>query len=178
MNYEDFVKLVNERQATRSFNDKEISEELLNKIVSVGRLTPSACNSQPWKMYVASEKGVVDKVRKSLQAENRNMFLDSAKAFIVLSEVIRPLKPDVEKRLGKSRFVKYDIGELCAYLTLTAKSLGIDSCIIGWIDIEALRDAVGMSENEDCNVVIALGYSDVPLREKSRLSLDEIVKFN
>ena len=45
-----FLELVNNRQSCRDFNDKPLERETLERIVELGRLAPSACNSQPWKM--------------------------------------------------------------------------------------------------------------------------------
>ena len=33
------------------------------------------------------------------------------------------------------------------------------------------------SENEKCEIVVALGYSDIPIREKSRKPKEEIIKY-
>jgi nitroreductase len=83
----------------------------------------------------------------------------------------------VLKFFGLDHFVKYDIGELIAYITLTAKSLGVDSIVIGWLDKEKLLKAIGAGEGEDCSLVVALGYSDSPLRKKDRRSDEEVIKY-
>ena len=72
--------------------------------------------------------------------------------------------------------MKYDVGELVAYLTLGAKAMGLETCIIGWINHEMLKAELDMPENEICNVVVAFGYSDIPVREKARKSEEIIIK--
>ena len=44
----DFMTMMQTRKSIRSYEDKPVAREDLIKIVEVGRLTPSACNSQPW----------------------------------------------------------------------------------------------------------------------------------
>lgn len=177
MNYEEFLELIESRQATRSFSGKEIEKDVLEKIVSAARLAPSACNSQPWKMYVVTDKEKVAAVAKTMQNEGKNSFLSEAKAFIVLSEVVRPLLSTVKNKNGNAHFVKYDVGELAAYVTLAAKAAGVDSCIIGWIDVPALKKELNMTDEEDCSIAVALGYGDKPLRDKIRLPEKDTVKF-
>lgn len=177
MNYEEFLKLALSRQATRSFGEKEIEKDVLDKIVSAARLAPSACNSQPWKMYVVTDKDKLAAVAKTMQSEGKNAFLSGAKAFIVLSEVVRPLMSTVKNKNGNAHFVKYDVGELAAYITLAGKAAGVDSCIIGWIDVPALKNELSIPDEEDCSIAVALGYGDKPLRDKIRLPEKDTVKY-
>ena len=176
MDYENFSKLVMQRQACREFNDKPLSRETVEKIVDLSRFTPSACNSQPWKMYVACGDKL-ESVISALTEGGRNAFLSKAKSIIVLSEKATTMKPDVLKKFSLDHFVKYDVGELAAYITLTAESLGVSNIVIGWIDEKRLKNAVGMGEEEACSIVVALGYSDAPIRQKTRLPKEKTVKY-
>ena len=177
MKYESFKKLVMERQACRNFIDKEIKQEKLEKICKLARFTPSACNSQPWKLYCVSTPEKREQVCKALQYNGRNSFLSGAKAFIVVSEIPVILKKDVTARYPADFFTKYDIGEIIAYITLTAKSLGIDSCVIGWVDGPKLKDVLEFENSEQSNLVVALGYSVSPVREKIRKDEKDFIKY-
>lgn len=170
-----FLELVNKRQSCRDFNDKPIAKETVLDIAKTASLSPSACNSQPWKMYLVTDETALKGVREAVQDQGHNPFTEKAKAFIAVSEVDARLKTFVRSRYRGDHFVKYDIGELVAYITLTAESMGVSTCILGWMDPEKLKSAVGMPEDETCNIVIALGYSDTPLREKKRKPLEEII---
>ncbi len=170
-----YLELARNRQSCRDFNDKELSSQTVRKIAELATLSPSACNSQPWKMFlVTGEK--VELVTKSLQNRGRNPFLDKAKAYIVITEKQAKLNEFVSSRFNRDHFVKYDIGQLTAYITLAAQSLEVSSCIIGWINQEELRSAVGYPENEESNIVVALGYSDIEVREKNRKDFDEVIE--
>ncbi len=178
MDYKDFLELVTNRQSTRGFSDKKVEKEKLEKIAEIARLTPSACNSQPWKMYFISEPDMVGKVTKCFQSGVRNGFTSTATAVVVISEIMpEKLKPDVVAKYGLDHFIKYDVGELLAYITLSAKTLGVDSCIIGWMNAEEVKKTLNANDNEQFGVAIVLGYSDTPLREKSRKPLTDITEF-
>lgn len=176
MDYFQFEKLVFERQSCRDFNGKAVDKETMEKIADLSRFSPSACNSQPWQMYCVNSEETKQKVKKALTYLGRNSFLEKAGGFICLVEKARPLKPEVESKFGPSFFIKYDVGELIAYITLTAHTLGVKSCIIGWMDHDKLAEALGLSDKEKCYIVVALGYSDSPIREKKRRDREETVK--
>lgn len=169
-----FEKLIKTRQACREFNDKPLDGATVRKIAELASLSPSACNSQPWEMYlIEGEK--VKEVTPALTSNGHNAFLSGAKAYVVITEIAATLKESIGAKLNRNHFVKYDVGELTAYVTLAAESLGVKSCIIGWIDQAALREAVGYSGEEVSNVVVALGYSDIPIREKKRKPFSETI---
>ena len=173
----EFEKLALSRQSCREFTDKPIDKQTLDKIMELAMLAPSACNSQPWKMICAFSEESVSAVRKNLQIAGRNPFLSGAKAFIAVAEKVATLKPDAMKRFDRNRFVKYDVGELVAYLTLGAESLGVSTCIIGWMNEEKLSETLNLEQDEICRVVVALGYSDIETREKVRKDKEEVISY-
>lgn len=174
--YDAFKKLVMERQSCREFSEKPVSEQTLREIAELAMLAPSACNSQPWRIYIVTGNDKVQAVAEAVQDKGHNKFSSSAKAFIVITDKTATLRPGTEAKFDRNHFVKYDVGELVAYLTLAAKAKGVESCIIGWINAEKLKNAVGYLDDEICNIVVALGYSDIPVREKVRKNKDEIIK--
>ena len=170
-----FEQLILNRQACRQFNDLPLENEKVQKIAKQALLAPSACNSQPWKIYAVTDKQSLAKTAEALGVNGHNKFLSKAKAFIVIAEKTAQLKAGVT--FDGNHFVKYDIGEVLAYVTLGAESLGVKSCIIGMVDQELIGDAVGLAQGEQCNVAVALGYSDIPIREKVRKQESEVLKF-
>lgn len=172
---EQFEKLVKTRQSCRNFNDKPLEKETVYKIADLARFSPSACNSQPWHMYCVTSPDKVKQVAKAVQGMTHNKFASGAKAFMVLCNKMATLKPGVESKFDRNFFVKYDVGELIAYITLTAESMGVSSCIIGWLDPKDIQKIVGHPEKERCEIVVALGYSDIPVREKVRKPAEETI---
>ncbi|MBO4252111.1 MAG: nitroreductase family protein [Clostridia bacterium] len=170
-----FDTLIKERQSCRNFSDKFVSKDLLYKIIASATNAPSACNSQPWRVFVTNTPEENAKMKSCLQNGGKNKFLDKAQAFIAVfgTEIVK-LNAGTESKFDATHFVEYDIGEFVAYLTLAAKDNGLDSCIIGWVNNDEINAA--FSVNGKCDIVVALGYAekDKP-REKSRKHLEEII---
>lgn len=170
---ECFEKLINTRQSCRDFNDVPLEKEKVLEIVTSALLAPSACNSQPWKVYAITSPEKVRQTALAIGVNGHNKFLSKAKAFIAVAEKPAVLKEGV--RFDRNHFVKYDIGELIAYITLKAKSIGVETCIIGMVDQQLINSALELKEGELCNLVVALGYSDCELRDKKRKPFEETV---
>ncbi len=63
------------RRSVRGFLDKEIPKDVLNRVFEIAQKSPSNCNVQPWKVYVASgelkerlKKQMVEKVVSGVEA--------------------------------------------------------------------------------------------------------------
>lgn len=173
----EFSELVKRRYACKSFSTRAVEKELLYKIVGEAMNAPSARNTQPWEFYVSCDEETNAKIRACLQDNGKNGFLSAAPAFIAIFEET----PDniACEKYGNDRFVKYDVGQAAAYLTLGAKNAGVDSCVIGWINEERLREVTGV--NKPCGLVIAFGYAkeDAAPPAKKRAPLqDKIINYD
>ena len=58
----DFLQLVQARQSDRSYDkERPVEPEKLERILEAARLAPSACNAQPWKFVVITDKELAPK---------------------------------------------------------------------------------------------------------------------
>ena len=151
----EFSQVVKSRYSCRNFSDERVSKETLYKIIGEALNAPSAKNTQPWQFYVTYTDETNAKIRECLQDGGKNIFLNGATAFVALFESM-PDNIRCEK-FGNDRFVKYDVGQMAAYLTLCAKNAGVDSCVIGWLNEEKLRKNTGVEK--PCSLVVAFGYA-------------------
>ena len=71
----------------------------------------------------------------------------------------------------------YDLGLHDAYLILAARDLGYDTLIMGIRDAAAIREKLGIPENEEIMSVIVVGKRKTEPSLRPRKELDEVVKF-
>ena len=65
MEYTDFLQLVLSRQSDRAYDkERPVEAEKLERILEAARLSPSACNAQPWKFVVINYPELSVKVGK------------------------------------------------------------------------------------------------------------------
>ena len=71
----NFKELLLCRQSDRKYEDKAVEKEKLEACLEAARLSPSACNSQPWTFVVAQDEEVVQKMRKATANLGMNGFI-------------------------------------------------------------------------------------------------------
>ncbi|MBL8871882.1 MAG: nitroreductase [Planctomycetaceae bacterium] len=64
-------ELLQERRSIRGFTQQPVPEEILRRIFELGQLSPSNCNVQPWRTFVASG-AAKDRLRAALTTQVRN----------------------------------------------------------------------------------------------------------
>lgn len=176
MNLEDIEQLYLHRQSCRSFDSqKEVSEELLEKICRLAALAPSACNSQPWKLLaVTGEKA--KELARGVQDLGMNKFASDAPAFIVVLEGDANLSAKVGSRFQHTDFLHNDIGIMTAHLILAAEAAGLGTCILGWRNEKKLQEILSLPSKTHIPHIVATGYptENYELREKKRKPFESI----
>ncbi len=173
-----FDELINTRQSCRSFNGQPVEREKLEELVKAVRITPSACNSQPWRLIVVSGEKA-QPVREALQLMGRNKFTSECPSFCIFIEKPATLKAGIAEKLGSQKFAQLDVGAAISYYTLKATDLGLQTCILGWFDEKKLIKTFDIPKSEKVRLVVATGYAvdGYELREKVRKDVSEFAEF-
>ena len=66
-----FETAVKSRRSVRGFQNREVPQEVLNKVFDLARWSPSGTNMQPWQTYVASG-ATRDALREQIMAAVKN----------------------------------------------------------------------------------------------------------
>ncbi len=173
----EFLELCKTRESCRSYDpERLIDGEILNKILECARLSPSACNGQPYHITVCTGENA-KVVAKATQGMGMNRFATDSPTLVVISEEKYVKTAALGSKVKGIDYRSIDIGILAAHLTLAAAELGVESCILGWLDSKDIEKALELSGR--VHLVITLGYpkEDVARREKKRKSIEELVSF-
>lgn len=170
----NFNELILHRESCRNYKTDPVPVDDILKCVDAARLSPSACNSQPWKYYIVCDEENAKKVRECVQPNGANKFTDNCPAFAIVTEKEAMLKPHVAERVkNKQKWAENDIGLSVAHYCLQAADSGLGTCIIGMVEEEKIREYFGIEDK--VRLVIATGYSaDESPRSKIRKSLSEV----
>lgn len=173
----NFTEIAINRQSCRSYDAaREVEAEKLSRILESARLAPSACNGQPYHLTVCRGDGRAQVV-KAVQGMGMNKFASDAPVLLVISEMPYVKSAALGAKIKKNDYRSIDIGILAAYITAEAAAQGLGSCILGWLNDGAIREACGIEGT--VRLVITLGYASEGelLREKRRLDIDELVSY-
>jgi len=171
-----FHDLCRVRQSCRRFDpNRKVEPEKIKTILENVRLSPSACNSQPYFFTVCCGEKAKE-VAKSTTGMGMNRFTSSCPIMIVVSEMPYNATAAAGAKLKKNDYRSLDIGIATAILTFSAEEVGLSTCILGWFNEEKIRSLCDLEGN--VRLVIALGYAEEgdTLRPKKRKGVNEISK--
>lgn len=171
----NFIEIAEARQSCRSYDpDRAVEKEKLDCILKAARLSPSACNGQPYHITVCKGE-TAKKVAKATQGMGMNKFAADAPVMLVLSEKPYVATAALGAKVKGNDYRSIDIGILSAYITAEATAQGLGTCILGWFDDGEIRDICHLDGT--ARLVITLGYAkdNDKLRTKKRKDMDELV---
>ncbi len=171
----NFSEIANARQSCRNYDkNRPVEREKLDAVLQSVRLSPSACNGQPYHFTVChGEKAKA--VAAATMGMGMNKFADKAPVMIVVSEEPYVKSAAFGAKIKNNDYRSIDIGIAVAYLTAEATAQGLSTCILGWLDDNKIRNICGLEQ--PVRLVITLGYAAEAdkQRDKRRKSLEELV---
>ena len=151
------LDLIEQRHSVRKYLDKEVSTEIIDKILEAGRLAPSWINVQPWHFIV-----IRDNEKKELLSRLSNGQAHVAQAPVIIACCLDleswehdKFRKILEKRAGTTEdTIRYILGSsllnpslqssemvllrsieqityAIGYMTLETASLGLGCCVVG-----------------------------------------------
>lgn len=173
----NFTEIANNRQSCRRYDPtRPVEDEKLQRILETARLSPSACNGQPYHITVCRGEAA-KKAAAAVQGMGMNGFAPDAPILLVISEMPYVKTAALGAKVKGIDYRSIDIGILSAYITAEAAAQGLGTCILGWLDDKKLREICRI--DGAVKLVITLGYAkeDDRLREKKRKPLDELIDY-
>lgn len=177
----NFIELVKKRQSVRSYSDKAVSREKLERCIEAARLAPSACNAQPWKFIVVDEP----ELRKQVATETYNDIAPFNKFALQAPAVVVIVmeRPNVISQLGgrikNKDYYLFDIGIAAEHFCLQAAEEELGTCMIGWFNEKKIKKILNIPDGRSVGLIITVGHPKAEtVREKKRKSKEEITVYN
>ncbi len=174
------LELIKSRQSDRKYSDKPIEGDKLERIIEAGRMSPSACNAQPWKLIVITDNEIIQRVAEASTSKviGINTFVAQAPVLIIIVREKANLTSKLGATIKEKDFSLMDIGIVAEHICLQAKAEGIGSCMVGWFDERSVRKLLGIPRFKRVELIITIGYSLSERREKKRKPVSDTVSFN
>jgi nitroreductase len=157
------------RRNVRTYAEQQIPAEQLDRILEAARRTPSSVNQQAWDFVVVTDRG---RLRELSEIWRYAAHVAGSAATIAL---VMPTSDDREER----EIFQYDLGQATMSIMLAAADLGIGSSHASVDDQALARRILGLPEDRECPVLVALGYPDdrplAPMVRPDRRPFDEVV---
>ncbi|MBO5708294.1 MAG: nitroreductase family protein [Bacteroidales bacterium] len=174
----DFERLILTRQSDRRYMPDPVSREDVLKCLEAARMSPSACNSQPWKFIVVDDKAKLAEMADAAEGLGMNKFTRDVPVMVAV--VLE--KMNATARLGSllkhKDYSMLDLGMAVEHFCLQAADLGLGTCIMGWFDEKRIARLLGVPRGKRIPLIISLGYPENPTRRKVRKPVEEMSSWN
>lgn len=196
----DFLSIAENRYTTKKYDPaKKISDENVQKLKEILRLSPSSINSQPWKfIFITDEKLKNELAEVSYFNESKIKEACHLIVFNVIDNIEKfekefignlpegsvayyqkNIKPESEENI-KSWLANQVYLSLGYFLSACA-CMGIDSTPMEGVDIKEYAKILGMKDYKPL-FAVAIGYRDTQdtnqpsITPKSRFDLNDVIK--
>ncbi|MBU2529842.1 MAG: nitroreductase family protein [Elusimicrobia bacterium] len=175
-----FLALAQKRRSIRKYQDKPIEREKLKLCLEAARLSPSACNGQPYKFIVVDDEGVRNNLAKEAFAGIYSIckFAVKAKAFAVIVLQKQKIIARFGNKMQDIDFREVDIGIAAEHFVLQAEELGLGTCHIGWFNKKKTAEILKIPKDYRAELMIAIGYPDEQPKERTKKNFDAVASFN
>lgn len=148
--------------AVREYQDTELTEEIVRRIVEAGHLTASAANRQPWHFVLVRDRAGLRELGKLVRTGS---YTATAAAAVIVAY-------DRSSSTGES-----DASRAVQSMILTAWADGVGSNWTGFRGMDGVRELVGMPAKYEVLAVVPFGYPKrkLGLGRKNRQPLSKVV---
>lgn len=135
----DFLEFSRRRWSVRSYSEKKVEQEKIDKILQAAMIAPTAVNYQPQKIYVLKSREALNKIRGIT-----NSTYNTPLVFLICSDI---------EHSWHSNFVRgYDSGEMdativCTHMMLESEDLGLGSVWVLLFDPKKVKQASNLPDN-------------------------------
>jgi len=160
---------IQRRYSCRSYQEKNIEQEKLDKLLEAARLAPSAKNTQDWRFVIVTDKKIKTQVAATT---NRPEVFVKAGAIIVACS-----NSDFVMQCGQA-IGPIDVSIALEHICLQATELGLATCWIGSFKAEKIRSILSIPADINIVELMAVGYPADSAKQPNRLAIGEIICYD
>ena len=168
----NFIEIAKKRCSVRSYSDKKVEKEKLDRILQAAHVAPTAANLQPVHLITVESKEGLEKISKGANIYNAPL------AIIVCADHNKAwVRPFDKKQTGD-----IDASILTDHMILEATELGLGTVWVCYFNPDIIRKEFDLPDNLEPINILVIGYStekaaSTERHEQLRISLDELVSF-
>jgi len=168
------------RRSIRRYQEKEITDEVLNQLLEAVKWSPSWANSQCWEVIVVKDAAIKEDLQETLSKTNpaRKAFMQAP---VILVLCGRQKSAGFRKDQASTKFgdwFMFDLGIAAQSICLAAYSMGLGSVIVGSLDHDRAKKMLGVGLGYELAVLIPVGYPAKDSPAPKRRDIGEFTYYN
>lgn len=160
----NFLEIAKSRYSVRSYSDKRVEQEKLDKILFAAHVAPTAANLQSVRLIAVQSDEGLNKIGKAANIYGAPL------AIIVCSEHNKAWTRPFD---GKQT-VDIDASILTDHMMLEATELGLGTVWICYFKADIIKREFDLPNNLEPINILAVGYSNEPPADPERHSTQRI----
>ena len=165
----DVFSAIAGRRSIRSYQNTEVEEEKVSRIIEAGRLAPSASNRQEWKFIIIRNKETRLELAKA--AYGQTFIVEAPVVIVACATESKAILP-----CGQNAYT-VDLSIAVSYMILEAFELGLGTCWLGAFQEEGVKAALDIPDHVRVVAMFPVGYPNKNPDMRPRKSMDQIVCF-
>ena len=169
------------RRSIRRYQEKDIPDEVLHKVLDAARWAPSWANTQAWEFVVVKDRSIKEKIQATVNNRNPSyLALVNAPVLLVVCGQLKKsgyYNDQYPTKFGSDWFM-YDLGLATQNLCLAAHDSGLGTVIVGLFNHDRVGEVINLPANHEVLVLIPLGYPDQNPKPPKRRERDEFVHYD
>lgn len=170
-----FEQLIKDRYSCRKFKNTPVEKEKIEKILEAALVAPTACNLQPQRILVLTDKNII----KALDDEKCTRSTFDAPLIFVMC--VDRSKAWTRKYDGISS-AEVDSSIAMTQMMLQAQELGLGTTWVMALNPDIAKKVLNIPENLDVISFMPTGYpaddAEINPLHYKHIDIDEMVKFN
>ena len=164
----EFYDVIRTRRSIRAYKPDPIEPDKLDRILEAGRLSPSACNLQPWAFIVISDANM----RKDFIKVYKQTWLCQAPIILVVCADINK----AWKRGDGQQYYQADCAIAMQNMVSAATAEGLGICWIAAFDEKACAKLLHLPDHIRPVAITPLGYpAQIKPQVDDRLDIQQIL---
>ena len=164
----EFFDVIEQRYSMRGFEDKEVEQEKLDKILKAAQLAPTGVNFQPFKVVVIDTKKYKEELKGIYSPD---WFTQAPIALCVVASKERAWT----RKYDDKNIADIDATIVMTHMILAAEDVGLNTCFIAAFKPDKAREFLDLDDEWEPVLFTPLGYGNAEPRDTPRKSIDELV---
>ena len=167
----DTFEAIKRRRSIRRYAGDEVEEEKLKRVLEAARLSPSACNYQPWHFIVVKDPEIREEMRRAYDEE---WFVSAPVQIVVCADPSLAWK----RPWDEEEYWMVDGAIAMQSLVLQAAAEGLGTCWIAAFHEEEAKKVLGIPDHVRVVAMTPLGYPAEAPPPTTRKPLVEVTRYN
>lgn len=162
----EVFEAISKRYSCRSYIDKPVEPEKIEKVMEAARLAPSARNFQDWRFIIVTDADARQTL--STAANNQKMVAEAPVIIVACSN------SSYRMRCGQP-IAPIDVSIALEHIALQAVEEGLGTCWIGSFYHDRVREVMDIPHDVEVVELMLLGYPADKQRNPKREPMENIV---